>query len=96
MRCPMLYINTGLNLGTYIDAVYHTSVVIGGSEFYYGHGIQLSLPGQTHHGEPMEKVAMGTTALPDEIIIEYLESIKSIYLPEAYDLFMVTLITLLS
>lgn len=43
----------------------------------------------------MEKVVMGTTALPDEIIIEYLESIKSIYLPEAYDLFMVILIPLL-
>jgi len=77
--------------GTYIDAVYHTSVVIGNSEFYYGHGIQVSVPGQTHHGEPMETVTMGSTALPDDVIMEYLESMKSIYSPEAYDLFMVWL-----
>ncbi|KAF8425121.1 PPPDE putative peptidase domain-containing protein [Tirmania nivea] len=75
-------------LGIYLDAVYHTSVVIGNSEFYYGQGIQVSVPGQTHHGEPMETVFMGSTTLPDDTIMEYLESMKSIYSPEAYDLFM--------
>ena len=77
--------------GTYLDAVYHTSVVIGNSEFYYGQGIQVSVPGQTHHGEPMETVPMGSTTLPDDVIVEYMESMKSIYSPEAYDLFMVRL-----
>ena len=39
----------------------------------------------------METVPMGSTILPDDVIIEYLESMKSIYSPEAYDLFMVRL-----
>jgi len=77
--------------GTYLDAIYHTSVVIGNSEFYYGQGIQVSVPGQTHHGEPMETMSMGSTTLLDNVIMEYLESMKSIYSPEAYDLFMVRL-----
>ncbi|KAF8438237.1 PPPDE putative peptidase domain-containing protein [Terfezia claveryi] len=75
-------------LGTYLDAIYHTSVIIGNREFYYGQGIQVSVPGQTHHGEPMETVSMGSTTLSDDVIMEYLESMKSIYSPEAYDLFM--------
>lgn len=76
-------------IGTYIDAVYHTSIVLGSREFYYGQGIQVSVPGQTHHGDPMEIVDLGVTELPDEVVLEYLESLKGIYAPEKYDLFMV-------
>ncbi|KAF8465240.1 PPPDE putative peptidase domain-containing protein [Kalaharituber pfeilii] len=75
-------------LGTYIEAVYHTSVVVGSREYYYGAGIQTSVPGRTHHGEPKEKILLGTTELPDDVILEYLESIKPIYSEESYDLFM--------
>lgn len=74
-------------LGTYIDAIYHTSIVLGGREYYYGQGIQFSVPGGTHHGNPMEKIHLGVTSLTDEIFLEYLDSLKSIYSPEAYDLF---------
>lgn len=35
----------------------------------------------------MEVIQLGTTFLPDETIWEYLDSLKSIYSPEAYDLF---------
>ena len=83
------FILISLPKGTYLDAIYHTSVVIGNREFYYGQGIQVSVPGQTHHGEPMEIVSMGSTTLPDNVIMEYLESMKPIYSFEAYDLFMV-------
>ncbi|PUU81465.1 PPPDE putative peptidase domain-domain-containing protein [Tuber borchii] len=74
-------------LGVQIDAVYHTSIVVGGKEYYYGHGIQYSQPGKTHHGNPMEVEPLGVTALPDDVILGYLDSLKSIYSPEAYDLF---------
>ncbi|CUS09006.1 unnamed protein product [Tuber aestivum] len=74
-------------LGVQIDAVYHTSIVVGGKEHYYGHGIQFSQPGKSHHGSPMEVVALGVTALPDDVISGYLDSLRSIYSPEAYDLF---------
>jgi thiol-disulfide isomerase/thioredoxin len=68
--------------------VYHTSIVIGGLEYYYGHGIQTSYPGQTHHGSPMEIIALGTTSLPGDVMNEYIESMRLEYTPESYDLFL--------
>ncbi|KAI5811079.1 PPPDE putative peptidase domain-containing protein [Peziza echinospora] len=76
-------------LGTYIEAVYHTSIVLSSNEYYYGHGLQVtSPPGTTHHGTPMDIIKLGSTSLPDAVVEEYLESLKTIYSPEAYDLFM--------
>lgn len=69
-------------LGTQIDAVYHTALVFGGIEYYFGLGVQTSYPGATHHGRPMEIVPMGRTDLPIEIILEYLEALKSTYTAE--------------
>lgn len=58
------------------------------TNFLLGHGIQYSLPGQTHHGSPMEVLPLGVTSLPDDVILNYLDSLKSIYSPETYDLFL--------
>ena len=69
-------------LGTQIDAVYHTSLVFGGIEYFFGAGIQTSYPGSTHHGQPMEVIPMGRTELELEIILEYLESLKLIFTAE--------------
>ena len=69
-------------LGTQIDAVYHTSIVLDGIEYYFGQGVQTCRAGATHHGRPMEVVKLGQTALPIEIILEYLESLKEIYTAE--------------
>ena len=75
-------------LGIHLDAVYHTALVFGGIEYFFGRGIQtVRPPGTTHHGRPMEVVSMGTTHLPLETIIEYLESLRDIYSAESYDLF---------
>ncbi|KAK5165966.1 hypothetical protein LTR04_000964 [Oleoguttula sp. CCFEE 6159] len=74
-------------LGIQIDAVYHTAVVFGGIEYFFGAGVQTCYPGSTHHGAPMEIISLGTTQLPLEIILEYLESLKEIYTAEPYDLF---------
>ncbi|KAI5854596.1 PPPDE putative peptidase domain-containing protein [Tricharina praecox] len=75
-------------LGIQIDAVYHTSIVVFGREYYYGAGIQSSLPERTHHGAPMEIIPLGTTSLPQEVVLEYLDSMKQEYTPESYDLFL--------
>jgi len=75
-------------LGTHIDAVYHTSLVLGNVEYFFGAGVQTCYPGATHHGQPMEKIAMGRTELDLETIMEYLESLKAVYTHESYDLFM--------
>lgn len=69
-------------LGIYIDAVYHTSLVFGNIEYFFGAGIQTCLPGSTHHGQPMAMVPMGRTEIPKEIILEYLDSSKEFYTAE--------------
>ncbi|KAL1606336.1 hypothetical protein SLS60_003738 [Paraconiothyrium brasiliense] len=74
-------------LGIQIDAVYHTSIVLQGIEYYFGQGVQTCRAGATHHGKPMEIIPLGRTDLPIEVILEYLESLKTVYTPESYDLF---------
>nr|POF21077.1 desumoylating isopeptidase 1 [Quercus suber] len=74
-------------LGIQIDAVYHTSLVLNGREIFFGAGIQECRPGTTHHGAPIERIAMGATHLPLETIDEYLESLKEVYSAASYDLF---------
>ncbi|KAI9375235.1 PUL domain-containing protein [Aspergillus egyptiacus] len=74
--------------GVQMDAIYHTSLVFNNVEYYFGQGIQTARPGSTHHGQPMEKIHMGKTELPLEVIEEYLQSLVSIYTPESYDLFL--------
>jgi len=69
-------------LGIQIDAVFHTSLVFGGIEYFFGAGVQTAYPGGTHHGKPMEVVNMGQTHLPLEVILEYLDSLKEIYTQE--------------
>ncbi|KAJ5617004.1 hypothetical protein N7537_002118 [Penicillium hordei] len=71
-----------------MDAIYHTSIVLNGIEYYFGQGIQTASPGSTHHGQPMEVVKLGTTELPNDVIEEYLGSLATIYTPESYDLFL--------
>jgi hypothetical protein len=74
--------------GVYIDAIYHTAVVLGGVEYFFGQGIHRKVPGSTHHGRPMEVMKMGRTELPIEVVEEYVQSLESIYTPESYDLFL--------
>lgn len=64
-------------LGIRIDAVYHTALVFDGIEYFFGAGIQTSFAGRTHHGRPMEIIPMGSTHLPIEVILEYLDTMKS-------------------
>lgn len=69
-------------LGTQIDAIYHTSIVLEGIEYYFGQGVQTCRAGTTHHGRPMEVINLGSTELPVEIVLEYLESLKEVYTAE--------------
>ena len=71
-------------LGTQIDAVYHTSIVLDGIEYYFGQGVQTCRAGATHHGRPMEVIKLGSTQLPIEVVLEYLESLKEVYTAEVW------------
>lgn len=74
--------------GIQIDAIYHTAIVFGGVEYFFGQGVHRKVPGSTHHGRPMKIVPMGRTELPAEVVEEYLESLEAVYTPESYDLFL--------
>lgn len=70
--------------GVQIDAIYHTGIVFGGVEYTYDGGVQAVRPGTPTR--PMQIVRLGETHLPEEVILEYLESLKEIYTHDAYDL----------
>ncbi|KAI0883253.1 P-loop containing nucleoside triphosphate hydrolase protein [Annulohypoxylon maeteangense] len=74
-------------LGFQLDAIYHTSIELEGMEYVYDSGINVIKPGTSHLGSPLERIHLGKSELPMEIIVEYLESLKEIYTPQAYDLF---------
>jgi hypothetical protein len=71
-------ISEGL-LGTQIDAVYHTSIVIGDIEYVYDGGIKTVPAGKTHLEAPWQIIDLGETNLPMDVIMEYLDSLKEIY-----------------
>ncbi len=71
-------------LGTQIDAVYHTSIILEGVEYVYDGGIKFIRPGASHLGKPMEIIELGQTDLPLDVIMEYLESLKEIYTVEVW------------
>ncbi|EGR49293.1 uncharacterized protein TRIREDRAFT_121325 [Trichoderma reesei QM6a] len=74
-------------LGFQLDAIYHTSIELQGREYVYDGGIISIVPGTSHLGQPMERLYLGKTSLPMDVIEDYLESIRSVFTVEAYDLF---------
>lgn len=68
--------------GIQIDAIYHTAIVMGGVEYAYDGGVRTFRPGATHLGRPMQIVRLGETHLPEDTILEYLDSLREIYTAE--------------
>ncbi|KAF9429789.1 hypothetical protein BGZ94_009483 [Podila epigama] len=72
--------------GRQIDGIWHTSVVIFGREWWYGQGIMNAIPGTTMHGNPVEKIDMGETEIPEEVFMEFIDNLREIYTADAYHL----------
>lgn len=66
-------------LGFQLDAIYHTSIEVNGREYVYDGGIIAIAPGTSHLGQPLEKLHLGTTNLPIDIIEEFLDSLRPIF-----------------
>ncbi|KAK4147163.1 uncharacterized protein C8A04DRAFT_9170 [Dichotomopilus funicola] len=73
-------------LGFQLDAIYHTSIQLNGREYVYDGNVVAIQPGSSHLGQPLEKLHLGRTELPMDVIEEYLDSLREIYTVEAYDL----------
>lgn len=74
-------------LGQQIDGIWHTSVVIGGEEHYFGGGINVAVPaGSTPYGKPVEIVDLGHTHLPRDVRESLLVDLSESFTPESYSL----------
>ncbi|KAJ7366713.1 PPPDE putative peptidase domain-containing protein [Mycena albidolilacea] len=72
--------------GRQIDGIWHTSIVVFGKEVYYGQGISTSLPGRSHHGQPLQIIDLGETAIDQETWEEYLQEMQEHWTAEKYHL----------
>lgn len=74
-------------LGTQLDGVWHTSVVVHGAEYYFGQGVLVARPpGSTVHGVPLEVIDLGETSVPRELFEEYIDGLRARYTAAAYHL----------
>ncbi|EMG47870.1 hypothetical protein G210_1671 [Candida maltosa Xu316] len=65
-------------LGTTIEAIYHTSVVVRNKEYYLDQGIKVnSPPGHTKYGTPIEVLNIGKTSVDDELINDFLNDLRN-------------------
>ncbi|PSC68604.1 desumoylating isopeptidase 1 [Micractinium conductrix] len=74
-------------LGRQIEAIYHTSVVVGGLEHFFGGGINVAPAGATPFGRPVQVLDLGYTQLLEDLRTELLAELSERYTPEAYSLF---------
>ncbi|KAA6420390.1 MAG: hypothetical protein FRX49_09552, partial [Trebouxia sp. A1-2] len=76
-----------LLLNKQIEGVWHTSIVVGGLEYYFGCGVNQSSPGLTPFGRPVQVIELGSTWIPRDNRDEYLQSLRMTYTAAAYSLF---------
>ena len=74
-------------LGHQIDGVWHTSVVVGGCEYYVGGGINVAAAGATPFGRPVQTIDLGATHLDADVREALLVDLSARYTPESYSLF---------
>lgn len=66
--------------GRHFKAIYHTSIVIHGREYFFGgSGIESSLPSQSPHGTPIEKRLVGQTEVDQNLWHSFLEDCSQDY-----------------
>lgn len=65
-------------LGVHLDAIYHTSVVVRGKEYYIDQGVKVSdWPGKTKYGTPREILNVGDTYIPQEVFEDFLDDLRN-------------------
>eukprot|EP01147_Barroeca_monosierra_P001484 gene1484-4642_t len=73
-------------LGRRFEALWHTSIVVFGREFFFGGGIQQAIPGKTVAGHPKETVSLGITEIPEWMFVQFLQSLETRFNVESYHL----------
>ncbi|KAI7735667.1 hypothetical protein M8C21_005214 [Ambrosia artemisiifolia] len=73
-------------LGKAIEAIWHTGVVVYGTEYYFGNGIQQIPAGTAPYGTPLRVIDLGVTHVPKDVFEMYLQEISPRYTQETYSL----------
>lgn len=75
-------------LGTTIEAVYHTGIVVHGREFWFGQGLQCAPESETRRqfGAPLRVETLGTTEVDEEMFQDFLREASPRYTAETYNL----------
>ncbi|KAJ7600908.1 PPPDE putative peptidase domain-containing protein [Mycena floridula] len=72
--------------GRQIDGIWHTSIVVFGKETFYGQGIDITAPGRSHHGAPLQIVDLGETSIDEETWWEYIDEMRTSFTADKYHL----------
>jgi len=74
-------------IGTHLEGIWHTGIVVYGKEFYFGGGICQGHPGQTPYGNPIDIITLGTTLIPEDLFMDFLRDLSPSFSQSTYDLF---------
>jgi len=79
---------TGELLGTHVEAIYHTGVVVFEDEYWFGRGLQRAPASstQSQFGRPMETISLGWTEVTKDIFEDWLSEATAKYSAETYSL----------
>lgn len=66
-------------LGFQLDAIYHTSIELSGREYVYDGGIVDIVPGTSHLGRPLQRLKLGVTELPVDVIEQFIDSMRPVF-----------------
>eukprot|EP00043_Microstomoeca_roanoka_P026941 m.13019 g.13019 ORF g.13019 m.13019 type:complete len:187 (-) comp7127_c0_seq1:3942-4502(-) len=72
--------------GIHLEAIWHTSIVVYGKEYFFGGGINCAHPGTTNAGTAREIVHLGETEIPEFMFIEYLHGLRDQFNVASYHL----------
>lgn len=77
---------SGQFLGKQIDGIWHTSIVVGGKEYYFSAGVQTAVAGHAAFGPPGEVIELGVTEIPSEVRDELIRDLSARFTLDTYNL----------
>jgi hypothetical protein len=73
-------------VGKQLDGIWHTGVVVFGTEFFWGGELVTMPAGRTVYGTPTRQVRLGTTHIPRDVVMQFVDGLRPRYTPATYSL----------
>jgi len=74
-------------LGQQVDGVWHTSIVVHNTEWFFGCGVHKTVPGESPFGAPLRKMHLGDTEVPRELVRDTVHDLATTrFRPQDYQL----------